>query len=371
MNAISIRTISLGFMKFLAFAAAWALILIALMFSLFPLYSPWIRIVFAMLPAVLIASGLIKWSLSAKPDKKSSPLSLCVTLACIILLMFASLVFVRAGGMTPFEKGIKHIFQMKRSPAIGLMADNNLRNRLFMDGIKLDLLTIFKTSEPAGILNYRVSSYELSSTRMLFNEIFINQEYFFVSDSPRPFIIDCGSHIGMSILYAKSLYPNARVIGFEPAPGTFRLLSENVRQNGLKDVTLINKAVGGQEGMMKFYGDDTMTASLLDSRNSGKATEVPVVKLSQYIDRPVDFFKLDVEGAEGPVMEDLAATAKMQMIKIMTIEYHHHIEKNSDALSKFLKLLEDNNFGYQVEAAAETPHTNGSYQDIMIFAYHK
>jgi FkbM family methyltransferase len=371
MSAISIRTISLGFMKFIAFAAAWALILIALIFSLFPLYSPWIRIVFVMLPAVLIASVLIKWSLSAKPDKKSSPLSLFVTLAFIILLMFASLVCVRAGAMTPFEKGIKHIFQMKRSPAIGLMADNHLRNKLFMDGIRLDYLTLFKTNEPARILNYRVRSYELTSTRMLFNEIFINQEYFFVSDSPKPFIIDCGSHIGMSILYVKTLYPNAQVIGFEPAPDNFKLLSENIRQNGLKDVTLINKAVGGQEGTLKLYGDDSMTASLLESRNSGKATEVPVVKLSQYIDRPVSFLKLDVEGAEGPVMDDLAATAKMQMIKIMAIEYHHHIAKNSDALSKFLKLLEDNNFGYQIEAAAETPHTNDSYQDIMIFAYHK
>jgi FkbM family methyltransferase len=371
MNAIGIRTISLGFIRFLVFAAGWALVFIALLFSLFPLYSPWIRLALAMLPAILIASWLIKWSLSAKPDKKSSPLSLCVALACLILFLFSASAYIRAGGMTPVEKGIKHIFQMKRSPAIGLMADKNLRNRLFMDGIKLDFLTLFKTNEPARILNYRVSSYELSSTRMLFNEIFINQEYFFVSDSPKPLIIDCGSHIGMSILYAKTLYPNARVIGFEPAPDNFKLLSENIRQNGLKDVTLINKAVGGQEGTLKLYGDDSMTASLLESRNSGKATEVPVVKLSQYIDRPVSFLKLDVEGAEGPVMDDLAATAKMQMIKIMTIEYHHHIDKNSDALSKFLKLLEDNNFGYQVEAAAETPHTNGSYQDIMIFAYHK
>ena len=117
MNAIGIRTISLGLIRFLAFAAGWALVFIALLFSLFPLYSPWIRLAFVMLPAILIASWLIKWSLSAKPDKKSSPLSLGITLACIILFMLVASTYICAGGMTPLEKGIKHIFQMKRSPA--------------------------------------------------------------------------------------------------------------------------------------------------------------------------------------------------------------------------------------------------------------
>jgi FkbM family methyltransferase len=371
MNAFSKNTILLGLMKFLAFVAAWALVPIALLLSLFPHYSLWIRLIFVMLPALLIASWLLKWSLQSRPDYRSSALSFCVALACMILFMLTVSACVRAGVMTPIEKGVKHIFQMKRSPAIGLMADKDLRNRLFTDGIKLDLLRFFQSGKPVEFLNYRVNSYEIAATRMLFNEKFINQEYFFAADSQQPFVVDCGSHIGMSILYAKTLYPNAKVIGFEPAPDTFKLLSENIRQNGLKDVTLYNKAVGGQEGTLKFYGDDSLTASLLEIRNPGNSIEVPVVKLSQYIDRPVSFLKLDVEGAEGSVIEDLAAAAKLPMIKNITIEYHHHIVKNADNLSNFLKILEDSNFGYQLETIPESAHSKGSYQDIMIFAYHK
>src|ERR1700693_4874079 len=55
----------------------------------------------------------------------------------------------------------------------------------------------------------------------LFEEIFIRQDYIFVSRRPDPLIIDCGSNIGMSILYFKRRYPKARIIGFEPDPATF------------------------------------------------------------------------------------------------------------------------------------------------------
>jgi FkbM family methyltransferase len=370
MNAISIRTILLGFMRFITFIAAWTLVPVALLISLLPPFPLWIRLALVVLPVVIFASWLIKLSMCGQLDRKSSPLSFYVAMAVNVLFVIVVAAYIHGGGMVPLEKGIKHIFHMKRSPAIGLMADQSQRYRLFREGIKLDILGSFANSGTVAILDYKVNGYLLSTTRYLFNDIFINQQYFFAPDSPRPFILDCGSHIGMSILYAKTLYPDARVIGFEPAPDTFRLLSQNIRQNGLRDVTLVNKAVGNKVGTMKFYGDDSLTASLDENRNSGKVTEVEVVKLSRYIDRPVSFLKLDVEGAEGQVLEDLASEGKLQMIRNITIEYHHHIERDSDTLSKFLKILEDNNFGYLMDATAD-PRQNGSYQDIMIYAYRK
>jgi hypothetical protein len=45
----------------------------------------------------------------------------------------------------------------------------------------------------------------------------IRQKYFFAADSRSPRIIGCGSHIGMSILDFKKIYPQARILGFEPA----------------------------------------------------------------------------------------------------------------------------------------------------------
>ena len=55
----------------------------------------------------------------------------------------------------------------------------------------------------------------------------------------------------------------------------------------------------------------------------------------------------------------------------MSIEYHHHIDSKQDNLSKFLKILEKNNFGYQIHAGQNTPFGLQIFEDIQIHAYNK
>ena len=62
---------------------------------------------------------------------------------------------------------------------------------------------------------------------------------------------------------------------------------------------------------------------------------------------------------------------KLDFIKEMTIEYHHHIEKGVDELSKMLKILESNNFGYQISGDLHLPIERETFQDLMIYAYKK
>ena len=69
--------------------------------------------------------------------------------------------------------------------------------------------------------------------RFLFNELFADACYSFRAQTDSPLIFDCGSNIGLSILFFKKLYPKARVIGFEPDPLTFQTLRENSERNSL------------------------------------------------------------------------------------------------------------------------------------------
>jgi FkbM family methyltransferase len=356
----------------LTLVSAWSLIPLALLISFLPPFSLPARIALTVLPIVIFVSWMIKLSLCGKLSRKVSPIAFYLALATNLLFLCMAAAYIRVGDLTSIKKGVFHLFHMKDSPAVGIMADHSQRYRLFKDGVKLDFLRATQSQGSVRILNYEIPPYGYGAVRYMFNDIFIDQQYFFKSDSPRPFIIDCGSNIGMSILYFKTLYPESAIIGFEPAPDNFRILTENIRQNRLKDVVLVNKAVGGEEGKMKFYGDDSLTASLVASRAAGqRVTEVDVVRLSGYIDRPVDFLKLDIEGAEPVVLEDLAKTSKLQMIRQMTIEYHHHITPEEDSLSGFLKVLEDNKFGYQIQAAPDPPHSKKIFQDVMIYAYRK
>ena len=73
---------------------------------------------------------------------------------------------------------------------------------------------------PLGIAGFRISYFDLRQLNYLFREIILDTQYMFEADNDFPFIIDCGSNIGVGILFFKILYPQARIIAFEPDPET-------------------------------------------------------------------------------------------------------------------------------------------------------
>lgn len=189
-------------------------------------------------------------------------------------------------------------------------------------------------------------------------------------------IIDCGSNIGMSVLYFKWLYPGSKVIAFEPDLSTCRLLERNVRENKLNDVEIHNKALSDRKETVTFYSKKDAPGSLLMStvnRNwqGGETASVEAVPLSTVIDRPVDFLKMDIEGAEDAVIAEMDRSNKMRLIKEMVIEYHHHIDPERDHLSRILATLEKNGFGYQLRSFESVPFKQKRFQDILIYAYQK
>lgn len=106
---------------------------------------------------------------------------------------------------------------------------------------------------PQEILGFTMDYFELKDLLYLFDDIFVRQPYYFVTEKPDPLIVDCGSNIGTSILYFKKLYPEARIIAFEPFEEAFEKLRENVESNKLKNVRLHNVALSSKEGTVDFF----------------------------------------------------------------------------------------------------------------------
>ena len=197
---------------------------------------------------------------------------------------------------------------------------------------------------------------------LMFSEIFLKQVYLFQADAEKPFIIDAGSNIGMATVYFKSIYPQSEIICFEPGPEAFSHLQNNIALNGFKDVTAHNLAIMDKQGSIDFYvhpdrpGHQGM--AFIPDREGirSKKIEVKSVPLSGYITRPVDLLKLDVEGAEEMVINELVQSNKLGLVKQLVLEYHLHIIDQGD-LPGFLKTLSSAGFKWQIHTEI-APVTN-------------
>ena len=191
---------------------------------------------------------------------------------------------------------------------------------------------------------------------LVYNEKFKVNQYKFSARTTSPFILDCGANIGISVLYFKKLYPRARIIAFEPNPETFKLLERNVRQNNLRDVQLVNAAVGESDGEIAFYvNDDPVCWSLSDTGipdiyggpAGWKTITVPQVRLSSYVTEPVDYLKLDIEGMEEVVLHEIEA--QIDDITEIRMEFHSHKANQQNDLDRVLTLLARHQFKFAFE----------------------
>jgi len=228
----------------------------------------------------------------------------------------------------------------------------------------------------ANIVGNKINFNYFNTLHGLFSEIFIDQCYWFKTVEESPIIIDCGSNFGQSIIYFKMLYPQAKITCFEPDHQTCSILRHNIESNGIQGVEIHEKAVTSHDGVIDFYNIDANQGSLVMSTikervPSGKKSIVEATRLSNYIDGPINFLKMDIEGSEQTVLIELIESGKLQYIRQMVIEYHHHIMEHEDHFSMTLKLLEDADFGYQIETEFLYPRKQIHFQDILVYAYNK
>lgn len=258
-----------------------------------------------------------------------------------------------------------------------LEIDKKLKSRIRETYFKVFSLRRYdKKNRSALIVGFEMRFLDYGTLSYLYNEIFIDNQYFFTAENENPYIIDCGSNVGMSIFYFKRLYPHSRILAFEPGEEAFACLKENIRNNKLLNTVQASRsALSNKEGTIEFFYDPDSLGSLIMStkqeRMPKKSRSVEATVLSKHISEKVDFLKMDIEGGELEVIEELSCSGKLSYVKQMIIEYHHHIIKKSDEFSRMLRILEDSGFGYQIESHLGRPVQREQFQDILVYAYRK
>ncbi len=216
----------------------------------------------------------------------------------------------------------------------------------------LDKLTIH-TTEREGFLFSYVNEYEFEK---IYTDIFKNKDYYFESAHSDPHILDCGSHIGISVLFFKSLYPDARIIAFEPHPENFALLQRNITQNNLRGVWAVNAAITDKNREITFYINQeldnwwTLSGSVIKEKVIAEYEPKPTVQmgltLSSFLTIPVDLIKLDVQGIEQTILKEIQHS--LYQISHLKMEYHGSSDQPENSLRKIVTILKEEGFSVQV-----------------------
>lgn len=171
--------------------------------------------------------------------------------------------------------------------------------------------------------------------------IFEQKIYDFRTDKSSPLVIDGGAHLGLFSLYVKRKYPAARILAFEPDDRAFAHLQANLAVNRVEGVQSIQSGLYNQNTTLRFAGDGADGGAI----QSDGAQSIRVVKLSEYIKEEVDFLKLNIEGAELEVLEEIEP--KLPMIRELCLEYHG-FPNIGQRLHRILDLLDRNGFRYLI-----------------------
>ena len=147
---------------------------------------------------------------------------------------------------------------------------------------------------------------------------------------PSDVCFDIGANVGYYTLLMARVATEGRVHAFEPDALSHGLLNVNVALNRFRNVVLNGVAVGREPGVSTFVvADDRAFSSFRDTgrRAVSEVTSVPVTSIDEYVARHkiprVDVVKVDVEGAEGTVLdgarcllEDVSRRPRLFMLEL-------------------------------------------------------
>jgi FkbM family methyltransferase len=181
-----------------------------------------------------------------------------------------------------------------------------------------------------------------ASLLFIFDEVFKKEIYKFHRGEKKPFIIDAGANIGLSVIYFKSIFPDARVIAFEPDPKVFSVLDHNVGALALQDVELVNKGLWNEQTFLNFFSEGADAGRVATAEDKKDLIKIPTTLLSPYLkEGQVDFLKIDIEGAEFEVLKE--SSEYLGNVQNIFIEYHSFAHQKQH-LSELLGILERSGF---------------------------
>ena len=182
----------------------------------------------------------------------------------------------------------------------------------------------------------------------ILNEVFYLNEYNFYTND-KVVVVDIGTNIGTASLFFSNLDNVDKIYAYEPVLETYNQATLNFNNNKNKVVEFNNYGLGGSDREETFYfnknakGNTGIRGELSTSfdANFVEKIDVKIMKASNEIQKIIDensnskiVLKMDCEGGEYEIFEDLDKNGLLNRFDIIMLEWH---DRGADVLEEQLK----------------------------------
>ena len=164
-----------------------------------------------------------------------------------------------------------------------------------------------------------------TSDRLTFQKIFVDGEYDIdLGFSPRS-ILDAGANVGYASIFFAQRYPEALIIAVEPEESNFRLLRHNTAN--YTNILCVQKALWPRRTNLLIENSSGQPDAFWVRESDAAANgTIPTCTISDLLrDHRTDHFdllKIDIEGAEKELFEEMTSSHWLVMARAVIIETH-------------------------------------------------
>lgn len=141
-------------------------------------------------------------------------------------------------------------------------------------------------------------------------------------------VVDIGAHVGFFSLHLAKRFPFIKIYAFEPTPHNYRNLTENIRINGITNVTAFNQAVTGDGRILEMLVHPSNTGGASGQQRdlhlpnhdffAVSSTTLDDIFSKQLIGS-CKLLKIDCEGSEHEI---LCNTKVLDRVEYLAGEFH-------------------------------------------------
>lgn len=159
-------------------------------------------------------------------------------------------------------------------------------------------------------------------------------------------VLDAGAFIGkFTVLAAKLVGKEGKVIAFEPDPFNRNILKKNIKANNLKNVVIVPRGLGNKE--MKIGWS---VGGIVSQAGDSKIFKIKITTLDKAVKelnlKKIDLLKTDIEGAEIEALK--GGKNALKLTKHCAIA-SYHIVKGKKTCFEVEKILKKNGFKVKTE----------------------